>query len=428
MTEGDPETAVSGKSPPPLGRNRDFALLWSGQAISALGNELSELAYPLLVLAVTGSAARAGLVGSAELIAMLAALLPAGTAADRLPRRRVMVAASLTQLVALGSVALAVAAGQIHLVHLVAAGALEGAASAFYIGASRGAVRRVVPAPQLSQALARTQARDQAAAVVGPPAGGALYTVARTLPFALDALSFGVAALAAALVRGPVDPEPASGRPTPAPGEGRRRLTAGLRFVGGDRYLRVVAGWAAVINAIATGMMLLVVVLARHRGAGPSAIGTITATFSVGGLLGALTAPRIIERWSGRRLVLFASWLMVPCPVAMVLAPTPLLIGVAGAVSVCAIVPVNVVLLTRAYELTPHHLQGQAGNAMLLLGSGLKWTAPAVFGLLADRLGPVTPLVIGSALYGITAVWLQGRTALRRLDAPAVPQPAGVPA
>lgn len=422
MEEGEPEAAVPARALPPLSRNRDFAFLWTGQAVSALGNELSEIAYPLLVLAVTGSAARAGLVGSAELIAMLAALLPAGATADRQPRRRVMVVASVVQLAVLGSVALAVAGGHVNLVHLVVAGALEGAASAFYIGASRGAVRRVVPTPQLKQALARTQARDQAAAVIGPPGGGALYAVARALPFALDAVSFGAAALAAALVRGRVDPEPAA-----APPAGRPPITAGLRFVAGDPYLRAVALWAAVINAIATGMMLLVIVLARYRGAGPSTIGGITATFSAGGLIGALTAPRLIERFSGRHLVLFASWLLVPCPAAMVLAPAPWLIGVAGAVSVCAITPVNVVLLTRAYELIPHQMQGQAGNAMLLLGSSLKWTAPTVFGLLADGLGPKTPLVIGSVLYGLTAVWLQGRSVLRHLDAPAV-QPAGVPA
>jgi MFS family permease len=190
----------------------------------------------------------------------------------------------------------------------------------------------------------------------------------------------------------------------------------------------VVAAWAAVINAIAAGMMLLVIVLARYRGAGPSAIGGITAVFSAGGLLGALLAPRLIERCSGRSLVLFASWLMVPCPLAMALAPAPWLIGVSGAVSVCAITPVNVVLLTRAFELVPHHMQGQAGNALLLLGSCLKWLAPAVFGVLADTLGPVTAIAAGSLLYGCTAVWLQGRGVLRQLNTPAAPEPEPEPA
>ena len=407
---------------PPLSRNRDFLLLWSGQAISSFGNELSEIAYPLLVLAATGSAARAGMVGSAELVAMLAMLLPAGAVADRWSRRTVMVVSSLVQLAALGGVSAAIGAGWIPLWLLVVAGALEGAAGAFYIGASRGAIRRVVPAPQLSRALARTQARDQAAAIGGPPSGGALFAVARFLPFGLDAVSFAVAALAAALVRGPLDAPSSSPRPSGSPFAGAGLgVGAGLRFVLGDRYLRVVAVWAAAVNAVATGMMLLVIVLARSRGAEPSQIGVITATFSAGGLLGALSAPRLIGRYSGRTMVLFASWLLVPCPVAMVLAPSPLLIGVAGAVSVCAIAPVNVILLTRAYELIPHEMQGRAGNAMLLCANGLRWLAPVVFGAMADSWGPVLPILTGAGLYGITAVWLQGKGVLRQLDAPAVP-------
>lgn len=188
----------------------------------------------------------------------------------------------------------------------------------------------------------------------------------------------------------------------------------------------MVALWAAAVNAVATGMMLLVIVLARSRGAEPSQIGVISATFSAGGLLGALGAPRLIGRHSGRTLVLTASWLLVPCPVAMVLAPSPLLIGVAGAVSVCAIAPVNVILLTRAYELIPHEMQGRAGNAMLLCANSLKWLTPVVFGAMADSWGPVLPIMAGAGLYGITAVWLQGKGVLRQLDAPAVPA-VGVP-
>ncbi|MFE9427380.1 MFS transporter [Kitasatospora sp. NPDC006697] len=423
MDDTETAEAASPAAPPltvtvPLHRNRDFALLWTGQAVSTLGTELSAIGFPLLVLALTGSAGRAGLVGSAELVAMLCMLLPAGRAVDRRPRKRIMVASSLVQLVAVGSVSAAVLAGRAHLLHLAVAGAVAGAASAFYIGANRGAVRRIVPPTQLGQALSRTQARDQAAAVLGPPAGGGLFGLSRALPFGLDALSFGVVALAAALVRAPLDPEPPA-EPAPA----RPPLTAGLRFVLADRYLRTVAVWAAAINAIATGMMLAVIVLARHRGAGPATIGAITATFAIGGLAGALLAPRLIERHSNRLLVLVASWLLVPCAAVMVLVPAPWLIGVAGAVSVGAIAPVNVVLLSRAYALAPHHLQGQAGNAMLLLGSSVKWSAPAVFGVLADSLGPVAAVLIGAGLYAATAVWLQGRGELRELDAP-VPEPA----
>jgi MFS family permease len=401
---------------PPLSRNRDFTLLWTGQAISSLGTQMSTIAFPLLVLIVTGSAGRAGLVGSAELIAMLAALLPAGVTADRRPRKRIMVVSSLVQLAALGTVAVAVATHHVYLVLLATAGAVEGAAQAYYLGASRGAVRRLVPEGQLSQALTRTQARDQAAALAGPPAGGALFALSRSLPFALDAASFGVIALAAALVRGEVDPQPSTSAADEEPV--LRRVTRGVRHVAGHRYLRTAAAWSAAINAVSAGMMLIFIVLARYRGAGPSAIGGISAAFAVGGVAGALLTPRLTKRYSGRGLVLVASWIFAGSAVGMALVPVAWPIAIFGALCLCSLTPTNVILLTRAYELTPHEMQGRTGNAMLLVGQSLSWPAPAVFGFLADRFGAVDAALVGAGLYALTAAWLHTRAELKQLDVP----------
>src|SRR6202035_3242473 len=80
--------------PVPLHRNRDFTLLWTGQAVSGMGSAISGICYPLLILALTGSAAEAGLVSGAGLIANLVLLLPAGLVADRYPRKRLMVTGS----------------------------------------------------------------------------------------------------------------------------------------------------------------------------------------------------------------------------------------------------------------------------------------------------------------------------------------------
>jgi MFS family permease len=89
----------------PLWRNRDFLLLWSGQAISTVGTRISSLAYPLLVLAVTGSPAQAGLVGFAQTLPFLVWYLPAGALVDRWNRKWVMLVADAGRAAALGSVA-----------------------------------------------------------------------------------------------------------------------------------------------------------------------------------------------------------------------------------------------------------------------------------------------------------------------------------
>lgn len=66
----------------PLVKNRDFMLLWSGEALSELGSQASTVAFPLLVLALTGSPSKAGVVGLAKWLPLAVAALPAGMAAD----------------------------------------------------------------------------------------------------------------------------------------------------------------------------------------------------------------------------------------------------------------------------------------------------------------------------------------------------------
>ncbi len=52
----------------PLWRNRDYVLLWCGQTISVVGTQVTQIAFPLLVLALTGSPAVAGFVAAARTV------------------------------------------------------------------------------------------------------------------------------------------------------------------------------------------------------------------------------------------------------------------------------------------------------------------------------------------------------------------------
>src|SRR5215208_4283098 len=89
----------------PLWRNRDFTVLWTSQVASTVGTRVTAVAYPLLVLLLTGSPALAGLVAVAQTLPFLLLYLPGGAWIDRWDRRRTMVACELGRAVALGSVA-----------------------------------------------------------------------------------------------------------------------------------------------------------------------------------------------------------------------------------------------------------------------------------------------------------------------------------
>ena len=171
----------------PLRRNRDFVLLQSGQLLSAMGSEATVIAYPLLALALTHSPARAGVVSFARLVPFAVLQLPAGVIADRVDRRRVMVAADLVRAVTIGVLAATVVAGDVSFALLAFVALVEGAASVAFTTAATGALRSVVPAPQLPEAVGAVTARVATVNLAGPPLGGFLFGVARSLPFVTDA-------------------------------------------------------------------------------------------------------------------------------------------------------------------------------------------------------------------------------------------------
>jgi len=105
-----------------LSRDRNFTLLWVGQTLSEIGSQVTAIAMPLLVLALTGSAAK---VGVARMVAFPLVSLPAGVIADRSDRRRVMIVCAAGRLVATASVAGALAAGRPGLGQLMAVALID---------------------------------------------------------------------------------------------------------------------------------------------------------------------------------------------------------------------------------------------------------------------------------------------------------------
>src|SRR5215471_12229744 len=89
--------------PTSLWRNRDFLLLWSGQAVSTMGSSATELALPLLILGITHSPAQAGFAAALRSLAYLLLGLPAGALIDRWDRKRTMILCDAGRALALGS-------------------------------------------------------------------------------------------------------------------------------------------------------------------------------------------------------------------------------------------------------------------------------------------------------------------------------------
>src|SRR5690242_17718269 len=249
----------------PLRHNREFRLLWSGQAISQLGSQVSLVAYPLLVLAVTGSPAKAGLVAFARNLPIAALALPAGWLADRVNRRRLMVATDGVRALAMASIPIAAAAGSVPYALILVLAAIDGTGYVLTTVAERGALRQLVAPEQLGEAVARNESRLFGAMLAGPPLGGLLFGIGRAIPFVVDAASYAISAITKLLIRSEFQEARVDG------GVGDAR--EGLRWLWQRPFLRNCMLLFAGSNPIFTGLYLLVVVLAKQHGASPALIG-----------------------------------------------------------------------------------------------------------------------------------------------------------
>ncbi|MBV2154508.1 MFS transporter [Kitasatospora sp. SUK 42] len=408
--------------PVPLRRNLRFQALWAGQASATLGMMVGDTAFPLLVLALTGSSTAAGAFGAVQMATTLLLGVHGGVVADRLDRRKVLIASDATRLLALASVPVAMAFGQPSLVHLLLVAAAIGATVAYSGPIRLLALRSVVAPEQLPQALAQDEARMSGAALAGPPLAGFLFGLGRSVPFLGAAFASLLALTAAFMVRfpSPNQPEKArevaeaeenreAGQPAKRAGDG---ALAGFRVLAASPLLRPALAVLLVINLTGAALLLPVMVLLREHGTGSTGIGLALAGEAVGALAGTALVSRM-HRLAGPGVLLLAvAWTAVPVPLAPLLpggAPTVF----AALFVVGAGVPaLRVMLDLLVIRQVPDELRGRVIAAtMTLLTAGMPAGAFAS-GLLLDHLSPATAL---TAISAVLAAALLPATASRTL-------------
>lgn len=396
--------------------NRDFLLLWSGGVISTAGSQLSLVAYPLLVLASSGTAAQAGLLGTVALALRTVLRLPAGALVDRWDRRRVMICCDAARAIVLLLVVAALVTATVTFGLLLAAAAAEAAFTVFYPPAERAALRSIVPVSQLPAALAANEARQHAAELAGPPLGGALFGLGRALPFLGDAISYLLSLAAAVAIRTPLRATPEEPRHVQRRAGLVREIGDGLGFTWRQPLLRATALCVAGTNTVYTALSFAVIVAARHAGATATSIGLMLAAAGVGGLLGALTAPRLITGLTPSGALLVALWAGAVTTPAMAAHPLPALIGPLLAMFAFLIPAANAVLVSSQMAITPEHLQGRVFSSVLFLSGVGGAAAPVLTGLGLDRLGSSAVLILLGAATAMVAALATTSRSIRSLS------------
>ena len=406
----------------PLRRNRDFILLQVGQTLSTIGSQSTAIAYPLLVLALTHSPARAGIVGFAGVVPWAIFGLGAGVVADRARRKRVMITCDAVRIVAVASIIVAAATDRLTFVHVALVAFLEGTMFVFFNVAEFGALRSVVSTSQLPRAVAAEQARYSTVGLVGPPLGGALFGIGRTLPFVANATSvfFSLGSLLA--IRTPFQAvREAAAEPL------RGQLAVGLRWLWGHPFLRTCAVLFAFTNLIYEGVILVVVVVGKRQGLGGGEIGALIAVFGACSLAGSALAPTLQRRLSMRAIVLTSFW-MQPVIAVFVLDPSVYVL-LAGAVPMMVLLPaVNSTVIGYRVGVVPDELTGRVNSVartIALCGAPL---GPLLAGLLLSTVSPrltvgvLTLLLLVPPVVGTATAPIRNAPSLSELDEPPTPE------
>jgi len=366
-----------------LARNRDFTILWVGETISELGSTMSLFVFPLLGYHLTGSTAVAALLEGAGLLGMVAMMLPAGLLADRFDRRALMIAASATGAVLYGSLVLAGVLGALTVPHLAVVALLTGVAQGVFQPAQLAAIRTVVTTDELATAFSQNQARQHVASLLGGPLGGLLYAVRAWAPFAVDAISYAISCLTLSRIRTDLRPHPREGAPT-RPVE---QVKEGYRFIRHQPFFRTLMVWASLNNLVVNACFFVVMMRLVREGVQPARIGLVSTAAGIGGILGALAAPYVIDRLRTGVLTVVVGWMCVLPLVPLMWWSTTW----AACASVFAILLMNPAgnAGIGAYRaaMTPDALQGRVGSALSFVTMGSLPLAPVLGGFLLGAFG-----------------------------------------
>ena len=272
--------------------------MWAGQVLGGIGNQITRIALPYQVYVLTGSTLAIAGLTAVQLVPILIFVLGAGSLADAVDRRRLLLVTQLGQaLCSLALVGLALMAGP-SLAAIFAVAFAAAALSAIEQPARSSSTPRLVPPERLPAAIALGQLNFQVGSVVGPAVGGVLIaTIGLAAAYLVDVATF-AASLIAILAIAPLPPLGAVVRP------GLAAVREGLRFAARRRV--ILSTFVIDLDAMIFGMptaLFPVLALDVFR-TGPAGLGLLAAAPAFGAFLGALLSGWVSTvRRTGRAVV-----------------------------------------------------------------------------------------------------------------------------
>lgn len=406
-----------------LWAHRDFMKLWTGQSISEVGSQVSQLAIPWLALkglhANTFEFAVLGVLGFVPFILFA---LPAGVWVDRLRRRLILIVGDSSRVVLLALIPILWELGALRIWELMVIQFVIGIFTVFFDVAYQSYLPALIEREDLVDGNSKLQLTVSIAQVGGPSLAGVLIK-ALTAPFAIafDAASFVISSvfMIAMKHRESVPERPSEGHPKMWP-----QVKEGLQWVLGHRWLRRIAACTATSNFFGSFYFApLLVYIVRGLHFSSLQVGVMFAVGSAGSVAGALLANRIQKRIGvGPAIVLGALMFcspgfiypLAPAGAALVLFMLAQSVVGFGGVSY------NITQVSLRQAITPERLQGRMNAAMRWVVWGTIPLGALLGGAIGQWVSLKTAMWVGAigSLTAFLPVALSSVRSIREMPAP----------
>jgi MFS family permease len=391
-------------------RSSAFSRFYAGQTLSYLGDGLRTLAIPLLVFRLTGSATAIGWTWGLELLPYAFVSVIGGSLADRVDRRRLMIASDALRFTVMALFSILFATGHLSIGMVYGGVVVLAVGGSIFLGAQTPSLRYILGADGVKSGMSSLVATEQTVGLVAPPLGGALMGVMGPLPaLVLNTITylFSQAAIASVPTFGPDAP-----RGVPTPREIADDVVTGWRHLMADAAIRTTAFYSLFFNVVGSiGFVALIPYFKRAFAANDAAVGIAFGCFAGGAAVGSLIAGR--THWPvGRALVIAnlidgVGWLPLPWAHAMPVA-------VAGVVvsSMTAGFFITTIISWRM-RILPEELVGRVFGVVRLVALGGILPGSLAGGWLADHVGVRETMAISAFGYLVTSVCMATSRAVR---------------
>ena len=269
--------------------HRDYRLFFSGQLVSLVGTWMQRVAQSWLVLELTGSPFKLGLINALQSAPMLCLAFVAGAVADRLPKRRVLIGTQTVLMVQALVLAVLVWSGAVQFWHVAVLATCYGLANTLDMPTRQSFVVEMASKEDLPNAIALNSTMVSGARMVGPAIAGLLVDrYGEAWAFGLNGLSVVAVILALAAMQ-------AEGLPGPAQGATLGEdIAAGLRYAARTPLVALTLGLLSIVGLFVINHNVLVPLLARdvlHEGA--HGFGLLMAGVGMGAIVGALAVATL---------------------------------------------------------------------------------------------------------------------------------------